>query len=200
MSNEQTLQKWLPKSKRRRAVIYDFDNTLFQSPTKEVGEPLYQQHHGTPWPHRGWWGRVETLMPPIVSDPITEEHFVRSVLDAYRVDRQCENTNVYLMTGRPFKLEKRIREILAAVNCTFDEYFYRGQKDAPNFGDTFDIKTHLIRNRIVHPGLETLEIWEDRPEHMVKFCAEAKRWKSNFDRHLEKVVVHDVLTGESHTF
>lgn len=199
MSQELTLQKWLPKTKKKRAVIYDFDNTLFKSPTREEGEPLYLKAKGEAWPHRGWWGRVETLMPPVVPAEITEELFIRATLDAYRADRTCENTNVYLMTGRPWKMEKRVREILDAVNCTFDGYFYRGMKDAPNFGDTFDIKVALIRDRIIHPGLEVLELWEDRPEHTAKFREEARRWRRNFDRHLEKVLIHDVYLGQTHT-
>lgn len=182
-----------------RAVIYDFDSTLFHSHTREVGEPLYKEKMGSPWPHNGWWGRVETLMPPFVTDPVTEEYFIADTLANFRKDRADKDTSVYLMTGRPAKMARRIKEILGAVGCVFDDYYFRGMKGASQHGDTLDIKLHMIADQIIHPRLQTLEIWEDRPEHTSEFCSAAKRWLSKY-KHLENVIVHDVPTGQKHRF
>lgn len=198
MSKEDTLKKWMPKHRRKRAVIYDFDNTLFRSLTREEGEPIYREHTGQNWPHSGWWGRVETLQPPFVLDPITEAYFLPEVLEAYRKDRACSESNVYLMTGRPAKMRHRVREILDAVNVTFDEYYFRGMKGQPGHGDTLEIKLALMQSEIIHPALEVLEIWEDRPEHSSRFMTEARRWKGKYK--LEKIIVHDVPTKQHHEF
>lgn len=202
MGIDETLAKWMPQPsgprRKRRAVIYDFDNTLWQSHGRETGEPLYLEKTGQKWPHSGWWGRVETLMPPFVIDPITEDYFVADVLAAYRVDRAEQNTNCYLMTGRPAKMRHRVRQLLDAAGVTFDDYYFRGMKGQPGHGDTLEIKLDLIQHQIIHPALEVLEIWEDRPEHASRFMTEARRWKGKFD--LQKIVVHEVLTNEHHEF
>lgn len=199
---EDTLQKWLPRpavKKQSRAVIYDFDGTLFRSPSREEGEPLYLEKTGNLWPYSGWWGRLETLMPPIVADPIPEELWIADTVAAHKADRVREDTNVYLMTGRPAKVRHRVKEILEAGGLHFDEYYFRGMKGYPQHGDTLEIKLHLIQTEIVHPGLEQLEIWEDRPEHTSRFCTEARRYKGKF-KHLTKVIIHDVLTAQKYEF
>jgi len=192
MSKEQTLQKWLPR-KRPRAIVYDFDGTLFDSPGREKGEIAYLEGTGKLWPFSGWWGRIETLLPPIVPDPIPESMWIADTVAAYRADRAREDTNCYLMTGRPAKTRRRVQEILDTQNISFDESYYRGMKGQPQFGDTIEIKLRLIRDEIIHPALEVLEIYEDRPEHTSRFCNEAKRWKL-------QVFIHDILTGKTIEF
>lgn len=202
MSREQTLEKWLPKSplkEKKRLVIYDFDNTLFNSPQREDGEILYLEATGKEWPFSGWWGRPETLLPPLVPDPIPESMLVAETVAAYRKDRECPDSFLVLMTGRPAKMRHRIREILSTFDIRFDDEFYRGMKGHPQHGDTLDIKLNIIQSHLVHDALEILEIWEDRPEHSSRFMTEARRWKAKYHNHLRKVIVHDV-TGEHHEF
>jgi hypothetical protein len=207
MSKEQTLSKWLPGAeaprnvrKRSRASIYDFDGTLFRSPDRPEGEVLYLEKTGNLWPFSGWWGRIETLQPPLVPDPIPEEMWISETLAAYKADRAREDTNCYLMTGRPAKIRHRVKEILAVKELIFDEYYFRGMKGYPQHGDTFEIKIELIEREIVHSDLEVLEIWEDRPEHTSRFCMMAKRWKGRYGNHLKKVIVHDVLFQKHNEF
>ena len=183
---------------KSRVVIYDFDNTLFNSHTRETGEQFYLEKTGKKWAHSGWYGRVETLHPPFVTDPVTEEHFVPHVLAAFRVDRADKNTNVFMMTGRPAKMRHRIVELLDAVDAKFDDYFFRGMKGQHIPGDTLEIKLHLIEHKIL-PMRTVFEIWEDRPEHASRFMTEARRWRKKFNA-LEKVIVHDVPSQQSHEF
>jgi hypothetical protein len=206
MSKHDTLNKWMPKvnpppqrRKRLRASIYDFDGTILRSPDRPEGEVTYKEATGTPWPFSGWWGRLETLMPPLVPHPIPEEMWIADTVAAYHADRLREDTNVYLMTGRPAKTRHRVKEILETKGMVFDEYYFRGMKGQPQHGDTLDIKLSLIRSEVIHDGLQVLEIWEDRPEHTSRFCTEARRWKGQYD-HLEKVIVHDILTGNHNEF
>lgn len=196
MSKSQTLDKWMPQSEslspKKRCVIYDFDGTLFLSPDRESGEVLYLEGTGSTWPYQGWWGRIESLMPPVVPDPIPHDLLVASTVEAYRKDCADTDTNLVLMTGRPFKARKRVQEILDHFDLKFHAYHYRGMKGQKG-RDTLEIKLNIIESELLHPKLEILEIWEDRPEHTSAFLDHAKRrW-----RHLS-VVVHDVLAGTHH--
>lgn len=179
-------------SQKKRAVIYDFDDTLFKSPTRDIGEIAYLEGTGKIFPFAGWWGRIETLLPPIVPDPIPDSMWVESTLIAYYKDNQREDTNLYLMTGRPYKTSYRIKEILATKNLIFDDYFFRGMKGQKG-SDTLEIKLNLIKEKIIHPNLEILEIHEDRQEHISIFCNEAKKWK-------HKTLIHDVLNQKTMEF
>lgn len=201
-------EKWLDVPKplfcngRRRACIYDFDGTLFRSPDREGGEVSYLEATGKLWPFDGWFGRIETLQAPVVPDPIPEAMFIDETIAAYRKDRADKGTWTILMTGRPSKkpFPQRIKEILLTKQIEFDEYYFRGMRGLPHGSNTIDIKLDLIATRILHPKLEILEIWEDRPEHSSRFMDEARRWKSAWKKTLEKVVIHDVPAGTTNEF
>jgi hypothetical protein len=196
MNNDQkTLSKWLPQ-KKKRTVIYDWDNTLFNALSPDIGKQLYLEKTGQPWPFTGWWGRLETLLPPLVNEPITEDHFVADTLAALREDRKRDDTNCYLMTGRPYKVKTRVLDILKIVQADFDGYYFRGGRNQSHLSDTLDIKLHIIANELIHPELNILEIWEDRDEHVIRFVEEANIWKNNHGQ--LQIVIHDVIAGKKH--
>jgi len=180
--------------RRNRLVIYDFDRTLFRSPDREEGSALYYEATGNFWPHQGWWGRIESLMPPVIPDPIPESLWIQEVLDRHREDVKDENAFVVLMTGRPYKNRRRVREILDAQNILFHREYYRGMPGQKG-RDTFDIKVNIMEQELFHDDLKSIEIFEDRPEHLSAFMNKAKRWKSLMNNHLEKIIVHGVFDG-----
>jgi hypothetical protein len=191
MSEKQTILG--SERKKKRVVIYDFDQTIFHSLASEEGKALYFKATGQLWPFSGWYGRIETLMPPLVPDPIPESMLVANTVAAYREDRKCPDTYLVLMTGRPAKMRNRILEICGTFDLKFDEEFFRGMKGYKQHDDTLKIKLDIITEYLIHDGLEILEIWEDRPEHSNRFMTEARRWKSNT---LQKIVVHAVQHGD----
>jgi hypothetical protein len=197
MSKQQTLEKWLPKPRNRknRLVIYDFDGTLFNSPDREAGELSYLEATGNTLPFPGWWGRLESLSPPIVPEKPGEEWLIADTITAYREDFKDEETELVLMTGRPFKNRKRVIAICEHFDLIFHGHYFRGQPGQKG-RDTLEIKSNFITEDLMHEGLTVLEIWEDRPEHTSAFFTLAKRWKSKFT-HLERIVIHDVLQGTS---
>lgn len=199
MSKEQTLQKWIQKSstRRDRAVIYDFDGTLFNSPNREAGEVTYFESTGKMFPFPGWWGRVESLSPPIVPEFPGEEWLIAPTIAAFREDEKDENTALILMTGRPFKHRKRVIAICEHFGLNFHDHYFRGQPGQKG-RDTLEIKSNFITEHVIHEGLKVFEIWEDRPEHTSEFLNFAKRWKSQY-KHLERIIIHDVLSGLHHT-
>lgn len=167
----------------RRLVVFDFDGTLFRSPDRVAGSAAYLAATGTPWPHAGWWGRVETLLPPVVADPAGL--FIENTVAACRRDRLDKNTRLVFMTGRPVRCRQAVLDILAVPGLVFDDYYFRGMP-GERHKDTLDIKIDIIENKLLRPGLEAVEIWEDRPEHVAGFRAAGRRWK------LKNFTVHDV--------
>ena len=200
MSEKLTLKKWLPpdkpKNRKSRVVIYDFDGTIFKSPHREQGETVYFEYTGQMLPFPGWWGRIETLMPPIVPQNPELDWYIESTINAFRKDSKDSETECVLMTGRPFKIRKRVIEICENQNLKFDAHYFRGQPGSKG-RDTLEIKNNLIVEHVVHQGLKVIEIHEDRPEHVSGFIDIFKRLKREF-KQLEKILVHDVVLSVSH--
>jgi hypothetical protein len=196
MSQNLTQRKWLQQ--KPHCAIFDFDSTLFNSPDKETGELLYLEGTGELWPHAGWWGRIESLLPPVVPDPVPIDLFIEETILGYK-EAVKNKAQLVLMTGRPFRTRRRVEEILKSRDLVFDNYFYRGMKGQTG-RNTLEIKTNIILNELIHPSLEVLEIWEDRPEHTSEFMTLAKKLKSKYSNHLTKVIVHDVPTKLHYEF
>jgi hypothetical protein len=160
---------FLEQSGVDRLVIYDFDGTIFRSPEPVDGASRYKAITGSDWPFKGWWGRDESLSPPLVPEKPDDSWFIPRVTRSFRKDFADPKTKVVLMTGRPFKLRRRIVEILSGHGMDFDDYFFAGSPGTSG-SNTLEIKTNNLQ-RLVSPQIKTLEIWEDRPEHIVGFHA-----------------------------
>jgi HAD domain family 1 in Swiss Army Knife RNA repair proteins len=219
--------------------IYDFDNTLFRSPedTPE-NRKIYEKATGSPWlitkqdaaqlskklgrtvfPRSGWWGRAETLLPPLVPEHIPPEMWITSTVDSLRESIKDETSVNLIMTGRHSGLKHEVMRILnqggfeqAKIISTknahpvlyYWEYNERLQlyllgmsgpcpeKVDPKPQETFPWKVWIIEQfRLIHPEIEKIEIWEDREEHVEKFLD----LKEEFP---EDIVVHHVIS-ESET-
>lgn len=175
-----------------RTVIYDFDGTLFNSPTREEAKAALN----TDFPFQGWWGRLESLTPPVVPQKPTSDWYIEKTVEQYRKDAQDPNTKLVLMTGRPVKVRTRVQEICDLYHLKFHEYYFRGQKNQKG-NDTFEIKCNLITESVIHQELKILEIHEDREEHIAGFMKFASIWKKNHVN-LGKILIHDVIKSESH--
>jgi len=188
-------KKWLDLPKptfcngKKKLFLWDFDGTLFNSPGREEGSLLYLEGTGKEWPFGGWWGRNETLMPPIVPDPPPQERLIQWTYDHYLKAKADSAAHNVLLTGRPYKNRKRVQEILKHFDISFDEEYYRGMRGI-NGSDTLQIKCGIIETRLIHNSLEEMELWEDRREHIGPFAAFMGRLKSKFK--LKRVVLHDV--------
>jgi hypothetical protein len=66
--------------------------------------------------------------------------------------------------------------------------------------DTFDIKVNIIEGELFHDGLNSVEIYEDRQEHLSAFMTKAKSWKSLMGKHLDKIIIRDVPNNAHYEF
>ena len=176
---------------KNRVVIYDFDGTLFNSPDRSMAE-----NKGIKLPFKGWWGRLESLMPPFVPEEPDESYLMPEVIEAYQKDSNDDNTELILMTGRPIKLKQRVIEICDLFKLFFHKYYFRGMKGQVGL-DTLEIKCNIISQDIITKELTILEIWEDRPEHVQAFREYALFWKQIYPN-LDKIIIHDVLGIKYH--
>lgn len=145
--------------KIKKLRIFDFDGTLIDTPTKEIGSITYKEKKGQEWPYQGWWGRLESLDMELFDMPI-----VPSVKEAYDIERAKEDTMTIMLTGRPPKLRHLVKAILDKFDFKFDSYNYNG--GGPT--DVSKIKTITeILDR--HKSIVDVKMWDDRTEHIKIF-------------------------------
>lgn len=176
--------------------LFDFDGTLFNSPedTPE-NRRRYESEAGIPWiidrkkaeelskklgrtiqPRNGWWGRIETLEPPLVPDPAPLEWFNDDVLNDLNKSKENEAVITLLLTGRLKHLKKNVEKICNVANVIDNRiHFYVMGEDGPNpFGqkpnNTFLWKTWIVEQFLkTNQTIRKMIVWEDRHEHVQKF-------------------------------
>lgn len=200
----------------KRIVIIDFDDTLVYTPTPEQGIPEYEKTTGKPWMIKdkdtavqhgfdpkfrrtGWWGRPETLKFDRTPDKLNQN--VANALKSFHDDPQ---THTVIMTGRHAALGDSVKDILAHYGVHADEYYFKGQKDLtkdpgyPKSNDTFDYKAFVIIKRLMSPEIETVEIFDDRADHINKFLELGRNLKESWPN-LKAVLVHDVRNNKNYS-
>ena len=168
--------------KYNKIVSFDFDDTLCHTPLPETGKDIWKEKTGFDWPHRGWWSKPESLDIEVFDIPVNEwvyQKYLEAVTD--------ESTYLILATGRIEPLRKEVELVLNHHNLSFDDVFL-------NFGgDTFTFKTRLFENLIKKYEPEEFIMYDDRQEHLPRFCEWAETQPC-------KVVVVDVVNKVTKTF
>lgn len=135
--------------------VFDFDGTLMNSPLPEEGMPLYKQITGNDWPHRGWWGQIDSLAPFDVK-PIEK---TKKLYDKFT---SIPNSVSILMTNRIPKFESVVREKLKD-HYIFDYYdFKNDHREKP------DRISEMLK---MNPSIDTINIFDDMDEQIARFEA-----------------------------
>ena len=135
--------------------IFDFDGTLADTPNKEDGITLWEAKNKKDYPHRGWWGREESL-----DENTFNVKLIPSTMVDYNKESEGNNTLMVMLTGRLPKLANQVESILSKNGVIFDEYHYKGR------GDTFTSKLYTIKSLLENnPNVTEIEMWEDRLNH-----------------------------------
>lgn len=161
--------------------IFDFDGTLVDTPLPDTGRTEYETKTGKKWPHEGWWGRSESLDQTVFEMPI-----IKNVVDAYAREKVNPSTLTVMMTGRMVKLQNDVKAILDKKGLVFDKYIYnRG-------GNTLDAKLKSLDDMIkVYPNVKSVEMWDDRLEHIPSF----EKWGKE---HPELEFKMNIVPGSHH--
>jgi len=148
----------------KRLAIYDFDGTLIDSPEKEEGMARWTEVKGEPYPHKGWWGRRESLD----TDVFDIKPFP-NVLGKLKADMADPNTATIILTSRMEKLRPQLENILRLNGISVDELITkRGNEDK---GDV------ILRIDKYNQDLEEIVVYDDFAGRMANKIAEYTKIK-----------------------
>lgn len=137
-----------------KLTIYDFDGTLSQSPELESGKAEWSEKKGMEYPHKGWWGRPESLDTEVFDIQMfdTTESLIRK-------DIEDPNTYVIILTSRIEKLRPQLEKILSMHGIHVDR---------------IDMKKHEISkgDKVLgyikqFPDLTRIDVYDDNYEREI---------------------------------
>lgn len=204
---------------KTKLVVFDFDGTLVKTPEEEDGKKLYEEATGKSWViendeqalkngfdkgfrRRGWWGRMETLLPPIYSRPATKKSVIMTVHMAWLNANDDKAAQKVLITGRHSKLKEEVEKILYELSMDMDEYFYKGMHPActhPDYKqDTPGWKMFAILQLAMKPEYDRVTIFEDREDVVELFNTKMiEEFKTRWPQ-VVYVNIHDVKKKRSY--
>lgn len=139
--------------------IFDFDGTLMKTPDSTEGKKQWGEFYGKDYPHKGWWGKPESL-----DDAVFDIQPIESTVSDYKKEINNPNTFVIMLTGRIPHQSSQVEELLALHNIYFKEYHYKSD------GDTLTSKLNTIKSLLNRfPQVKEIEMWEDREAHVIAF-------------------------------
>lgn len=99
--------------------FFDFDNTLFLTPSREKGVAMYKKITGEDYPYEGWAGKAESLLPEynIQLNPEIIPYLKKALSNP--------NAKNFLLTDRNFKLREAVLKILNTKKIKFDGYLLK---------------------------------------------------------------------------
>ena len=138
--------------------VFDFDGTLMSSPDEFIGKVEYAQSTGRPYPHLGWFGKQESLLPPIRVLPGPAMRDYHSFLGR-------DGSWTVILTGRLESVRPAMEQVLQGYGITYDEFILK-----TSAGDTWDFKISVaLRLLRSFKHVQKLRVWEDNVENLVKF-------------------------------
>lgn len=153
-----------------KVALYDFDGTFIKTMGPIEGKKIWKDKTGTDYPHRGWWGKRETLDIDIFENEPYED-----IVNEYNKSIAEPNTYVVLCTGRISPMKREVNAILDKYGFEFDDVILNGDKRFVVRGKGADNNTLAYKIRVLAsfitelPNLEEIELWDDRLEHNATF-------------------------------
>ena len=145
--------------------IFDFDGTLFDTPNPLEGRVMYERLMGKPWPHRGWLGWPESLLPPLKSAPLPAVAEFRRHLNIAR-------SFTIVMTGRTQRMARAVKLVLDNAHLVPQRYVL---KPTIFFQSTSAYKSRVIQELLKEfPQVTTVKIWDDDESNLSTFHQVAK--------------------------
>ena len=166
------LQKLSADKNIETLYFFDFDGTLADSPEPEEGKRMYKDITGNDYPHRGWWGRKESLSTFDVS-------LYDNIVSEYKKARNDPNAKVILLTNRLSFLKPLVLKILDENNITFDHLSFKSGAEEK------DERIKKILN--MYPDVKNIIIYDDRDEQLILF----KNLKDELSEENINVVAYD---------
>jgi hypothetical protein len=142
----------------KRLIAFDFDGTLGDSPMPEDGKVIWKQKTGQDYPHKGWWGRPESL-----DLGVFDIKMFPSVLNQLKREVSTPDTYVIILTSRLERLRPQLKAVLDANGV---------HVNAVDMKHNELTKGEKILRYIDHlPDLEEVSVYEDREGDIASYQA-----------------------------
>ena len=138
----------------KKLAFYDFDSTLIESPMPEEGKEQWAEYYGQPYPHKGWWGRAESLDMNVFDIDVFD-----NIVSLARNDIQDPNTRAYILTSRLERLRPQLTAILDSIGLHFDELILK--KDERSKGQV------VLDEIAKYPDVERVDVYDDNYEREI---------------------------------
>jgi hypothetical protein len=176
-------------NQKQNVVVIDFDNTLFLTPDKEEGSILYKKITGKEYPHQGWAGRPESILPEY-NIPLNPK--IVNYLEKAIANPKAKN---FLLTNRIYKLSEEIKKILDINNIKFDGYLFKtgDQSKSQRIEQTFE----------QFPTVRKINVYDDKDLELIdinnNFKDKYNIWFPDLDINLIKITPTNESTNMNNT-
>lgn len=143
----------------KRLVIFDFDGTLIDSPQQEAGMQQWEQVKGQPYPHKGWWGRPESL-----DTNVFDIKAFPSIKKQLEQEKHAPDTDVIILTSRMEKLRPLVEEILKNNKIKVDDIILKRGGESKG-----DVIMNIVK---YNPELKEILVYDDFMEKNAAKIAE----------------------------
>lgn len=154
-------------------AIFDFDWTLFRSPTPPKGTPA-----------KSFYDDPDSLSPPLVPQRPSAYHWINTTVVAMLDAQLKKDTGVALITARRARVSDRIEELLAQKRLN-PNFFYNRHESFQRDKSPVHFKRKAVLEILDFDGeIQHIAIWEDTQENIdtVKDVARVRRL--SFESHL----------------
>lgn len=168
------------------------------------------------WDGKDWWGH-----PASLSQPNYNNSFNDSVLEAFRQAKHDPNTHVAMITGRRSVIAPEVRKVLQQQGLfgkrrihpdnikaledheshpnedqhhAHDEFYsgdFHTDPTNPASKETWEFKRHMVENKLMHAGIEIIETWDDREDHIPNWQSLGKEMLKKWPN-LKTFIIHKV--------
>ena len=155
------IENWREYTKEEKSTgiktlnVYDFDSTLFFTPGAEEGKKKYKQVFNKEYPHKGWFGREESLSDEL---DMKRNEQLKTIYDTLKSE---PDSSSILVSDRILKLQNRLESFLADREYSFDDFLLK--KDRKNKEER--LESFLLDNE----SINKINIFEDLDEAIEKY-------------------------------
>lgn len=97
-----------------KICYWDMDGTFIDTPHPDTGKVLWSEFYGKPYPHLGWWGRLESMDLNVFT--------LKPRPETIKIYNELQGDNIlhFIHTSRMPKFEPLIKQVLDMNNIHMD--------------------------------------------------------------------------------